>query len=73
MNRRSLLAHLGIAAFAIPLFAQLRAAKKSPAPASPSFISRLQPAVGGGFELPDHWVGCGAPIRSEDRNYHPFA
>ena len=74
MNRRSFLTHLGTAAVATPLLAQLRAAEKSPAPASPSFISRLQPAVvGGGFELPDHWVWCGAPIRGEDGNYHLFA
>jgi hypothetical protein len=39
-----------------------------------TFLSRLQPAVvGGGFELPDYWVWCGAPIRGEDGKYHLFA
>lgn len=74
MNRRTFLTHLGTAAVATLLLAQLRAAEKFPAPASPSFISRLQPAVvGGGFELPNHWVWCGAPISGEDGQYHLFA
>ena len=38
------------------------------------FSGRLEPAVlGGGFELPDYWVWCGAPIRDEDGLYHLFA
>eukprot|EP01031_Cornospumella_fuschlensis_P050935 gene50935-62295_t len=74
MNRRTFLTHLGAAAASVPLLASARAAEKSPAPTAPKFISRLQPAVvGGGFELPDHWVWCGAPIRGEDGNYHLFA
>ena len=41
---------------------------------TPPFSSRLEPAVvGGGFELPDDWVWCGAPIRGEDGRYHLFA
>ena len=44
------------------------------AAAPSSFLSRLQPAVvGGGFELPNYWVWCGAPIRGEDGRYHLFA
>jgi hypothetical protein len=50
----------------------LSALSASAAPAP--FLSRLQPAViGGGFEMPDYWVWCGAPIRGEDGRYHLFA
>jgi len=80
MNRRSFLTHFGLAAIASPLIPQIRArAASPPAPGAPAatprpFISRLQPAVaGGGFELPDYWVWCGAPIRGEDGRYHLFA
>jgi hypothetical protein len=75
MNRRSFVTSIGAAALATPLLSQLRPADKAAAfSTSPSFISRLQPAVvGGGFELPDHWVSCGAPIRGEDGKYHPVA
>ena len=38
------------------------------------FASRLEPAVlGGGFEQPDYWVWCGAPIRGDDGLFHLFA
>ncbi len=77
MNRRSFLHQFGTALAAAPLGSSLLSAAEKSAPAGPapgSFISRLQPAiVGGGFELPDHWVWCGAPIRGEDGRYHLFA
>jgi hypothetical protein len=80
MNRRDFLARLGAAVVASPLIApdharavDLPKASTTEAPAR-SFISRLQPAVvGGGFELSDYWVWCGAPIRGDDRRYHLFA
>ncbi len=77
MNRRSFLHQFGTALAAAPLGSSLLSAAEKSAPAGPapgSFISRLQPAiVGGGFELPEHWVWCGAPIRGEDGRYHLFA
>lgn len=80
MNRRTFLTRLGTVAVAAPLITPMRArAAKQPAPGvttatARTFISRLQPAVAsGGFELPDHWVWCGAPIRGEDGRYHLFA
>jgi hypothetical protein len=80
MNRRTFLTRLGTAAVAAPLIMPMRArAANQPAPGvttatARTFISRLQPAVAsGGFELPDHWVWCGAPIRGEDGRYHLFA
>ncbi|MGE5611877.1 MAG: glycoside hydrolase family protein [Bacillota bacterium] len=79
MNRRTFLRNLGTAV-ASPLITQVLAcaASQSAVPTTPTaarpFISRLQPAVaGGGFELPDHWVWCGAPIRGEEGRYHLFA
>ena len=80
LNRRTFLTHCGTAAVAAPLSWQSRAQTanqttpcQTPA-AAPTFLSRLQPAVvGGGFELPDHWVWCGAPIRGEDGRDHLFA
>jgi hypothetical protein len=75
MNRRTFLnhlAHCGAGVAVSPLAA--RAADAGRSPAARAFLSRLQPAVvGGGFELPDHWVWCGAPIRGEDGHYHLFA
>ena len=80
MNRRTFLTRLVTAAVAAPLITPMRArAANQPAPGvttatARTFISRLQPAVaGGGFELPNHWVWCGAPIRGEDGRYHLFA
>jgi hypothetical protein len=62
----------GIAAPSLPTVGP-RAAE-APTPAARTFLSRLQPAVvGGGFELPDYWVWCGAPIRGEDGRYHLYA
>ncbi|HVV72714.1 MAG TPA: twin-arginine translocation signal domain-containing protein, partial [Verrucomicrobiae bacterium] len=75
MNRRQFLKHLGAASLAAPAFTtmQLRAATSDVTPAR-TFLSRLQPAVvGGGFELPDYWIWCGAPIRGEDGHYYLFA
>ncbi len=73
-TRRTFLARAGLAAVAAPWVARLRAEEKSAAPDAVPFISRLRPAVvGSGFELPDHWVWCGAPIRGEDGKYHLFA
>ncbi len=80
MNRRAFLTQFSTATVAAPLVLQSRARAASqttprdtPATAR-TFISRLQPAVaGGGFELPDHWVWCGAPIRGEAGRYHLFA
>ena len=75
MKRRQFLKHVGNASIAAPVLTatQVRAATSSEATAH-SFLSRLQPAVaGGGFELPDYWVWCGAPIRGEDGRYHLFA
>lgn len=47
---------------------------REPTAVARTFLSRLQPAVvGGGFELPDYWIWCGAPIRGEDGKYHLFA
>ena len=72
MNRRTFLTQLGAVGALAPL--SLRAAEAKKTPAGGTFFSRLQPAVvGGGFELPDHWVWCGAPIRGEDGKYHLFA
>ena len=68
MNRRDFLTQFGAATVATPLILQsrVRAASQSTPRSTPAvdrtFISRLQPAVaGGGFELPDYWVWCGAP------------
>jgi len=75
MKRRQFLKHIGTASIAAPVFTaiQVGAATSTVAPAR-SFLSGLQPAVaGGGFELPDYWVWCGAPIRGEDGLYHLFA
>jgi hypothetical protein len=75
MKRRLFLKHIGAASLAAPVFAaiRVRAATSIVAPAR-TFLSRLQPAVaGGGFELTDYWVWCGAPIRGEDGRYHLFA
>jgi hypothetical protein len=80
MNRRAFLTHCSAATVAAPLIFQSGAWAASSGvprdtPAAPrTFISRLEPAVvGGGFELPDYWVWCGAPIRGEDGKYHLFA
>jgi len=80
MNRRAFLTQFSAATVAAPLILQSRVQAANTAaprdtPAAPrTFISRLQPAVvSGGFELPDYWVWCGAPIRGEDRRYHLFA
>ena len=75
MKRRLFLKHLGAASLVTPVFTAmpLRAAI-SDVTSTPTFLSRLQPAVArGGFELPDFWVWCGAPIRGEDGRYHLFA
>ena len=75
MNRRQFLKTASAATAAafvspgLPLRAGGATARREP-----TFLSRLQPAVvGGGFELPDYWVWCGAPIRGEDGRYHLFA
>jgi hypothetical protein len=80
MNRRAFLTQFGAATVAAPLILPSRAwAASQTTPrdtptAARTFLSRLQPAVaGGGFELPDYWVWCGAPIRGEDGRYHLFA
>jgi len=81
MNRRRFLTHLG-ASVSAPLMTHSRARAARPAApgatpgAARTFSSRLQPAVvGGGFELPDHWVWCGAPIpdRWPGRDLSPLA
>jgi hypothetical protein len=75
MKRRRFLKHVGVASLAAPVFTafQVRAVTPTGATAR-TFLSRLQPAVaGGGFEMTDYWVWCGAPIRGEDGRYHLFA
>jgi hypothetical protein len=64
----------GAASLAAPIFTAFQAhAATSIGTTARTFLSRLQPAVaGGGFELPDYWVWCGAPIRGEDGRYHLF-
>jgi hypothetical protein len=76
MNRRLFIKHLAAAtSLAAPTFISSPArAATSEAATAGTFLSRLQPAVaGGGFELKDYWVWCGAPIRGEDGRYHLFA
>src|SRR5512138_3182650 len=80
MNRRVFLQRCAATALAAPISRPFhaRAASQSTPGENPeatrTFISRLQPAVaGGGFELPDFWIWCGAPIRGEDGRYHLFA
>jgi hypothetical protein len=75
MKRRQFLKQVGTASIAMPFIPAIHTSgATTSAPAARSFYSRLQPAVvGGGFELPDYWVWCGAPIRGEDGIYHLFA
>ena len=75
MKRRQFLKQVGAATIAAPLIPALPGCTAPAArPTTRTFLSRLQPAVvGGGFELPDYWVWCGAPIRGEDGRYHLFA
>lgn len=75
MKRRQFLKQVGAATLATPLIPVIHtSAATTNTPSAGAFYSRLQPAVaGGGFELPDHWVWCGAPIRGEDGRYHLFA
>ncbi len=75
MKRRWFLRYVGMATVAAPLFPARRVPGASAASsAARTVLSRLQPAVaGGGFELKDFWVWCGAPIRGEDGRYHLFA
>ena len=72
MNRRAFLTHCGAATVAAPLMLpfRARAASQTTPPNPPvairTFLSRLQPAVaGGGFELRDYWVWCGAPAQDQ--------
>ena len=80
MNRRKFLIRTGSFALGTSFMSVVPAINAKPGESAPakipsrSFISRLQPAlVSGGFELPDYWVWCGAPIRGEDGRYHLFA
>ena len=75
MKRRQFLHRVGLVTVAAPLIPAINfRADAQTISAQRAFLSRLQPAVvGGGFELPDYWVWCGAPIRGEDGRYHLFA
>ena len=75
MKRRQFLKRVGAASIVAPVFTALEVrAGTATMPTASTFLSRLQPAVaGGGFELSDYWVWCGAPIRGEDGLYHVFA
>lgn len=77
-SRRRFLRHslvgLGAGSWVFSIAAAGKAEVPNSRTAERSFLSRLGPAAsGGGFELPDYWVWCGAPIRGEDGRYHLFA